>query len=149
MAATREGPPPDLLIFQLDDRRFGLPIDDVQELVRSVDQAHGDGLSDRFEGAIDLRGRIVPVLALRRRLGLPPREVRPTDQLIIGRSGGRTIALRVDCALELASLERDDDDADGDGVVEGLARHPGLGVVPVLSLAALLGRAPARVRSER
>jgi purine-binding chemotaxis protein CheW len=144
MAGGTEGSRLDVLIFQLEGRRFGLPVKAVEELVRAVAQTPLDGVKSRFEGIINLRGSLVPVLDLRPSLGMTPRPVQTSDQLIIARSALRRVAVRVDFALELTQLviSREEETRSVGGpdlLIEGMAKHDRYGVVPVLLLDALLG----------
>jgi purine-binding chemotaxis protein CheW len=105
MIGVVEDPRREVLIFEVGGRRFGLLAAEVRELVRAVTIVPLPMAPTTVEGVINLRGRVVPVLDLRPRLGLPARAVEPSDHLIIARAGERTVALRVDRALELARPE--------------------------------------------
>jgi purine-binding chemotaxis protein CheW len=96
------------LIFEVGGRRYGLPVALVQEIVRAVPAVPLPGAPVVVEGAINVRGRIVPVLDLRRRLGLPAKPLEHTDHLVLTRVGGCLAALRVDHALDLVELGEDD-----------------------------------------
>jgi purine-binding chemotaxis protein CheW len=47
-------------------------------------------------GVINLQGSIVPVLNLRKRLGLPEREIDSSNQFIVAKTGSRRVVLVVD-----------------------------------------------------
>jgi purine-binding chemotaxis protein CheW len=98
---------PDLLTFALGDQRFALPSSAVTEIVRLVAAARLPGAPDIVEGVVNLRGRLVPVLDVRARFGVPPAEPDPDQHLIVARAGLRLVALRVDRALELVSVAAD------------------------------------------
>ena len=95
----------EVLVFELGGQRYGLPVGDVRELVAAVIPTPLPGAPAVVEGVINLRGRVVPVLDVRRRFGLPAKPVEPADHLIVARAGGRLVALRADRALELVALE--------------------------------------------
>jgi purine-binding chemotaxis protein CheW len=99
--------PLEVLIFELGGQRFGLPVADVQELLRAVTIVPLPKAPAVVEGVINLRGRIVPVLDVRQRFRLPPRALDPGDHLIVARTGERLVALRVDRALDLVALAPD------------------------------------------
>lgn len=84
--------------------RCGLPADVVDEVHRAVEVTAVPLAPEVVEGVVDLRGEVVPVIGLRRRLGLPPREVRPSDRLVFIRLPGRRVALRVDAVLDLVTV---------------------------------------------
>jgi purine-binding chemotaxis protein CheW len=106
----------EVLVFELDEHRFGVPAADVQEIVRAVAVAPLPRAPAFVEGVINLRGRAVPVLDLRRRFGLPSRQPVTTDHLVIARAAGRAVALRVDRAIELRLLDGQDAQAARDVV---------------------------------
>lgn len=55
-------------------------------------------------GVVNFQGKVLPVVDTRRRLGLPDREVRLSDNLLIAKSGGRSLALVVDRVDEVVVL---------------------------------------------
>ena len=61
-----------VVVFHLDKEEFGVPINSVQEIVRVPDELiHVPKAPPSVEGVINLRGSVLPVIDLRRRLGLP------------------------------------------------------------------------------
>jgi purine-binding chemotaxis protein CheW len=125
----------EILVFEIDGRRFALPASSVRELVRAVAIVPLPMAPPIVEGVIDLRGQVVPVVDIRPRLGLEPRPVEPADHLIIARSRGRLVALRVDRALELVATA-------ADGREPGAAGSPRVarladGLAPILDPEAL------------
>ena len=60
-----------VVVFRLDKEEYGVPIASVQEIVRVPDELTHVPKSPPFvEGVINLRGAVLPVIDLRRRLGL-------------------------------------------------------------------------------
>ncbi|MBV5330580.1 MAG: chemotaxis protein CheW, partial [Chlorobium sp.] len=58
-----------VVVFRLDKEEFGVPIDSVQEIVRVPDElTHVPKAPPFVEGVINLRGSVLPVIDLRRRL---------------------------------------------------------------------------------
>ncbi|MGE4299651.1 MAG: chemotaxis protein CheW [Desulfovibrionaceae bacterium] len=106
------------LVFVLDDHRFALPLAVVRRVERMVEVSPLSGAPPVVLGAINVKGRLAPVLDTRRRFGLPPREVRIADQLIFARAGERDVALWVDDTLDVM-------EADALGVVPADAVWPG------------------------
>jgi purine-binding chemotaxis protein CheW len=95
----------EVLIFEVGGQRYGLPAADVQELLRVVTVTPLPSGPPIVEGVINLRGRIVPVLDIRTRFRLPAKPAEHTDHLVVAHAGQRLVALRVDRALDLRSLE--------------------------------------------
>lgn len=104
-----------LVTFEVADNRYALPVTAVQELLRAVAISPLPRAAPFVEGVIDVRGTVVPVLEIRSRFGLPPRELSASDQLVLAAAGPRLVALRVDRVLELVEVD--------DGAVTALDRQ--------------------------
>jgi purine-binding chemotaxis protein CheW len=142
----------DVLVFELGGRLYGLPLADVCELVRAAAPTPLPRAPDVVKGVLNLHGVVVPVFDVRRRFGLPVRDVQPADHFIVARAGGRLAALHVDRAVELIRLEAADlEDARGlaAGVecVAWVARTPH-NLVLIHDLATFLSRAEAAALEE-
>lgn len=57
---------------------------------------------------VNVQGRILPVYDLRRRFGLPQREIALTDQFIIARTARRPVALVADAVTEVVACAEPD-----------------------------------------
>lgn len=97
-----------IVLVQVGPHRCGLPAGDVVEVLHAVRITAIPGAPAAVEGAINVRGTVVPVFDLRQRFGLERRPVRPQDRLVIMKSGGRRIALRADHALDLVIVSSED-----------------------------------------
>ena len=61
-----------VVVFRLGNEEFGVPIASVQEIVRVPEELTRVPKAPAFvEGVINLRGTVLPVIDLRKRLGLP------------------------------------------------------------------------------
>lgn len=107
------------LVFTLDEHLFALPLAAVRRVVRMVAVSALSGAPACVMGAINVHGRVAPVLDARRRFGLPGREVRLSDQLILATAGGREVALWVDDTTDVIEAETA-------GLVAAEAVWPGL-----------------------
>jgi purine-binding chemotaxis protein CheW len=85
-----------VVVFELDEQRYGLHLSAVERVLHAVEVTPLPQTPDIVWGVIDVQGRIVPVLSLRRRLALPERAIGVSDQFVIARASGRTVALVVD-----------------------------------------------------
>ena len=98
-------PPREVLLFTLEGQRYALPSGDVRELVRAVRLTPLPRAPDIVEGLVNLRGELLPVLDMRRRFRLPARPLSAMDHLVVAQAGRRRVALRVDRAEGLLTLE--------------------------------------------
>ena len=71
--------------FRIGRETFGLPIAMVREIVRVPEITSVPNAPDYIEGVINLRGRIIPVVDLRKRFGEKVIEASKTKQ---NRGGG-------------------------------------------------------------
>jgi purine-binding chemotaxis protein CheW len=86
------------VVFTLDGQRYALPLATVERIVRAVEVNALPKAPPIVLGVINVEGRVLPVLNIRRRFRLPEPEISPADQLVIARTAGRTVALVVDQA---------------------------------------------------
>ena len=89
--------------FELCEQKFALSIDDVCEVLASATIEPIPGSPALILGVINLRGRIVTVIDLRRRLGMEPDD-RLDGCMIIVELDGEPVALRVDRIAELCNV---------------------------------------------
>lgn len=95
-----------LLVCDVAELHVGWPAAAVREVVRMVAVTPLPEAPPLVEGVVDLRGELVPVLALRARLGLPPREPSPEEHLVfLHRDRRDTVACRVDRAQDLVTVD--------------------------------------------
>jgi purine-binding chemotaxis protein CheW len=85
-----------LLGFRLEERSYALPLSAVERVVRAVDILPLPKAPPIVLGIINMGGRIIPAVNMRPRLGLPDRGMEPADQIIIGHTPKRTVALVVE-----------------------------------------------------
>ncbi|HEV3505279.1 MAG TPA: chemotaxis protein CheW, partial [Actinomycetes bacterium] len=61
-----------MILLRVEEREYALPLGCVVEVVRMAALTPAPGAPGHVLGLLDLRGRVVPVMDLRARLGLPP-----------------------------------------------------------------------------
>jgi purine-binding chemotaxis protein CheW len=84
-----------LVVFILGEQQYALPLATVQRVVRMVEVTALPKAPEIVLGVIDLRGKIIPVMSMRKRFGLPEPETSLSDQLIVADTATRTVALVV------------------------------------------------------
>jgi len=85
-----------IVVFLVDGQRYALPLSAVDRAVRSVAVTPLPEMPTLILGAINVHGRVLPVLSLRRWLGRPDRDVRALDELLIAHTAAQTLVLLVD-----------------------------------------------------
>lgn len=136
-----------LFVFLLDNRRYALPLGSVERVVPAVDMTPLPAPTDGVAGVIDVQGRAVPVLAMRRLLHLPEKELDVNDRFIIARTRERAVVLVADEVMGIAEVSEQEMTVAGSlfpetNMFKGVARLNG-GMVLLLELDKLLPNAPA------
>ena len=85
-----------LVTFRLEREAFGVPIDRVREVVRVTDITRVPEAPPHIRGVTNLRGRVLPVVELRTRLGLTPAVIAPSSRILVVEAHGRVLGLLVD-----------------------------------------------------
>jgi purine-binding chemotaxis protein CheW len=93
------------VVFTLADVEYALPVAFVLQMDTFSGATAVPGTPGYVAGIVTVRGRVVPVVDLRRRLGLPPIEPTLDSRLIVAQVGERVVALSVDRAREVLSLD--------------------------------------------
>ena len=96
---------PTLVIFALDQGRYALPLERVERAVRMVEVTPLPKAPAIVRGVVNVQGRLVPVIDLRRRFALPERAAALGDQLLIARSATLSVAMIVDTVLDVAECD--------------------------------------------
>ncbi len=96
-----------LVTFRLGNEEFSLDILKVQEIIRHMDLTRVPKTPDFVDGVINLRGRVIPVLDLRKRFGLPKDENTNETRIIVVDVDNRTVGLKVDAVSEVLRLPAD------------------------------------------
>lgn len=93
-----------LLSVEVGDATCGLPLDLVLEIHAAVQLTPLPDAPEVVVGLVNRRGHPLPVLDLRRRLGLPSRPVQVEDRLVVLKLPDRNVALLVDAAVEVLEV---------------------------------------------
>jgi len=96
-----------VVVFCLGKEEFGVPIESVQEIVRVPEQlTHVPKAPAFVEGVINLRGSVLPVLDLRRRLGLASIERTDRQRVMVFLIGGVRTGFIVDSVAEVLRVNK-------------------------------------------
>jgi purine-binding chemotaxis protein CheW len=96
-----------VVVFRLGKEEFGVPIEAVQEIVRLPDQMTSvPKAPPAVEGVINLRGAVLPVIDLRRRLGLPAAERSDRQRIIVLLLDGVRTGFIVDLVAEVLKVAK-------------------------------------------
>ncbi len=86
---------------------FGIPVLTVQDVLGEQRITRVPLAQPEVAGTLNLRGRIVTAIDMRRRMGLPPREAGQNGMNVVVDRGGELYSLIVDSVGEVLSLPAD------------------------------------------
>lgn len=92
--------------FALAGETYAFPVEAIQEIVRVSTITRVPDAPHPVRGILNLRGRVVPVVDLRVRLGLPRGEAGARNRVLVATARGRLIGLLVDEVEQVVRLDR-------------------------------------------
>ncbi len=107
-SAAAMGKPNQLVVFTLGDQRYGLVLSAVDRVVRAVDITPLPQAPDIVLGVVNVQGRVIPVINMRRRFRLPERETVLTDQMVIAHTARRPVVLMADTVSDVLEYSEED-----------------------------------------
>src|ERR1700682_2246393 len=90
-----------LVVFQLGAELYGVEISRVHEIIRLQAVTRVPRAPGFVEGVINLRGKVIPVVDLRRRFGLPGTEHTRATRIVVVEIGDQVIGIVVDGVSEV------------------------------------------------
>lgn len=95
-----------LVSFKISSEEFGVDILCVQEINRMLQITKMPNTPEFIEGVINLRGRVIPVLDLRVKLGMQRIEHDKNTRIIVVELKGKTIGFIVDEVSEVLRIPK-------------------------------------------
>ncbi len=130
------------LTFLLGNEEYAIAVTEVREIVGPLPVTPVPGTASHVLGVINLRGKVIPVIDLRLRLGLVAGDVGPRSCVVVCQPrGGALVGALVDTVVEVMSVRADDTEpapAVAGAEVAGLAKIKDR-VVIMLDVAAAVG----------
>lgn len=116
-----------LVVFALDSQQYALHLATVQRVVRTVEVTPLPKAPEIVLGVIDIQGSIIPVMSMRKRLGLAEREISLSDQLLVADTAARRVALLVNAVTGVIQrtgeeITKAEKIVPGSECVEGIAK---------------------------
>ena len=94
----------EVLVFQLNQEKYGIPIDHVVEIIRFVEATEVPHTVHFLEGIISLRGEMIPVVNGRKRLGHEERKPDKKTRIIVLQEENGHFGLTVDATNQVIRL---------------------------------------------
>ena len=96
-----------LVIFDLAEETYGVDIGSVREIIRMQEITKVPRTPEFVEGVINLRGKVIPVIDLRKRFGFRKTEATKDTRIVVVDIGGTDIGVVVDAVTEVLRLSAD------------------------------------------
>src|SRR5208283_3624751 len=94
--------------FQIGRETYGVPIASLHEIVRVPEITAVPDAPEYLEGVINLRGKIVSVMDLRKRFGEKQATLKNINLILVVEHSGRLAGLIVDSASEVVKIPAED-----------------------------------------
>lgn len=93
-----------LVGFHVGGEEYGLDILRVQEIIRLQELTRVPNSHESMDGVMNLRGKIIPVIALRKRFGLEPVPPDKDNRIVVVEVQGSVLGLIVDSVSEVLRI---------------------------------------------
>ncbi len=94
--------------FKLHGEEYGVPILSVHEIIRYETVTRVPQSLDFIDGVLNLRGQVIPVVNLRKKFGLPEKEVDNSTRIMVVDVNGRVVGMVVDEVCEVQDINPED-----------------------------------------
>ena len=93
-----------LVTFSIGEEEFGVDILKVQEIIRTMEITRVPRAADFVEGVINLRGKVIPIIDLRRRFGFSSKEHDKHTRIIVIEINNMIVGFVVDSVSEVLRI---------------------------------------------
>ena len=97
-----------LVVFELANELFGVDIGAVESIIKMQAITRVPQSPEFVEGVINLRGKVLPVIDLRLRFGLPAVELTKSNRIMVVSMDGSEVGMIVDGVSEVLSISDSD-----------------------------------------
>lgn len=116
-----------LVTFTLDNCKFALPLPQVERIVHVVEITPLPKAPEVVIGIVNVQGRIIPVVDIRKRFRLPKREMNLNDKIILSQTSKRSVGIMVDSVVNVIEYTKQEviipkKILSGIGYVEGVVK---------------------------
>lgn len=95
-----------LVSFNIGEEEFGVDILKVQEIIRLVEITRVPNAPSFVEGVINLRGKVIPVIDLRKRIGMLSITSSSESRIVVVELENKIIGFLVDCVNEVLRISK-------------------------------------------
>jgi purine-binding chemotaxis protein CheW len=95
-----------LVSFTIGGEEFGVDILKVQEINRMLEVTRVPNAPEYVDGVINLRGKVIPIIDLRRRFSMERKEPDKNTRIVVVELRGKIIGFVVDAVSEVLRIPR-------------------------------------------
>lgn len=95
-----------LVSFNIGEEEFGVDILKVQEINRMVEVTRVPNAPEYVDGVINLRGKVIPIVDLRRRFGMQRKEKDKNTRIVVVELNGKVLGFVVDAVSEVLRIQK-------------------------------------------
>ena len=134
-----------LVGFIVGDEEYAIPILDIQEIIKPIEYTRIPSTPGYVLGAFNLRGNVIPLIDLRLKFNLPPKEADETTRYIVMRDGDNIAGFVIDKLTEAIRLKKSSIDPTPEtlhkdqGMIYGIGKREKT-IITILKVASLLQR---------
>ena len=97
------------IVFHVEKEYFGIDIVDINSIIMVPKITPIPNMPDYFQGVISLRGHVIPVINLRKRMGLADKEIsKETRIIVLNLENEELMGIIVDDVKEVVTLVNDE-----------------------------------------
>ncbi len=93
-----------VIVLDVADESYGMPVQRVREIIRVPPITRVPNGPAFLEGVINLRGQVIPVLDLRKHLGVQATEHTRRSRVVVGELGDYTVGMVVDAVSQVVMV---------------------------------------------
>ena len=93
-----------LVSFDIGGEEFGVDILKVQEIIRFIEVTRVPNTPEYIDGVINLRGKVIPIIDLRRKFGIERKEKDKNTRIIVVELKNKVIGFVVDAVSEVLRI---------------------------------------------
>ncbi len=95
------------LAFRIGDRKLAFPLEKVERVIRMAALIPVPEAPEWIAGLLNLHGRVMPVISLRKRLGLSHTEAHPDYRILIMQTQNRKLGVMAEIVEEVVAVSED------------------------------------------
>ncbi len=96
-----------IVVFELGSEDYGMEIATVESIIKMEAITQMPHAPSFVEGLINLRGRVLPVIDLRKRFGLTPKGADKNKRIIVVNMSGTEVGMIVDAVSEVLTISEE------------------------------------------